>query len=62
MMNMYWEPLDFELPAVAGPPLGRAVDTAPAVAGRHRRAGTEQPVDAATYHVSGAQHRGADFP
>jgi glycogen operon protein len=53
MMNMYWEPLDFELPVVDGYGWCRAVDTALASPDDIAAAGTEPPHPAATYRVEG---------
>ncbi|HEX8628901.1 MAG TPA: glycogen debranching protein GlgX [Catenuloplanes sp.] len=53
MMNMYWEPLEFELPANDGRRWAQALDTALPIGQDIRDPGTEPDVDAATYAVQG---------
>jgi isoamylase len=52
MMNMYWEPLEFQLPAVPDRRWARAIDTALAAPADITGPGAEQPIDASTYLVS----------
>jgi isoamylase len=51
MFNMYWEPLDFELPT--GRPWAQALDTALPAGGDLRDEGTEPVVGAPSYTVQG---------
>jgi len=53
MMNMYWDSLDFDVPAVPGRSWFRAVDTAQAPPLDIADAGSEAPVAANTYTVQG---------
>jgi glycogen operon protein len=53
MLNMYWDALDFELPAVAGRRWLRAVDTALAPPLDIADPGAEAPLSGATYTVQG---------
>ncbi|WP_083656066.1 glycogen debranching protein GlgX [Mongoliimonas terrestris] len=53
ILNMYWEPLDFELPSVAGHGWCRAVDTALAAPQDIAAPGAEVSHPAATYRVEG---------
>ena len=52
MLNMHWDGLEFELPAVPGRHWHRAVDTALPSPDDIARAGHERPVDGATYRVN----------
>ena len=51
MMNMYWEPLEFQLPKVPDRGWVRAIDTSLASPADIVGPGSEQPVDASTYLV-----------
>src|SRR5271157_1329616 len=53
MLNMYWEPLDFELPAVPGQRWLLAVDTALAPPLDIADPGAEAPLSGATYTLQG---------
>jgi isoamylase len=53
MMNMYGEPLDFELPAIAGRLWATAIDTAQPAPADIVVPGAEQPVDGSTYSLLG---------
>jgi len=53
MLNMYWDSLDFELPAVPGRRWFRAVDTAQAPPGDIADPGAEPEVDEGAYTVQG---------
>jgi len=53
MMNMHWEPLDFDLPVVTGRVWFRAVDTALAPPSDIADPGSEAPVAESTYAVAG---------
>jgi glycogen operon protein len=53
MMNMYWEPLEFQLMPVSGRGWARAVDTALPAPADIAASGAEQSIDASTYLVSG---------
>ena len=53
MMNMYWEPLDFDLPSIAGRTWSRAVDTSLAPPLDIADPGGEAPVAGTTYTVAG---------
>jgi isoamylase len=52
MMNMYWEPLEFQLPPITGRGWARAIDTALPSPGDIVEAGNEPAVDASTCLVS----------
>jgi isoamylase len=53
MMNMYWEPLDFDLPSIAGRTWSRAIDTSLAPPLDIADPGGEAPVAGSTYTVAG---------
>jgi glycogen operon protein len=53
MMNMYWEPLDFELMAIPGRTWATAINTALPAPADIVEPGAEQPVDGSTYSVPG---------
>ena len=53
MMNMYWLPLDFDLPAIPGRTWLRAVDTALAPPFDIADPGSEAPLSGATYALQG---------
>jgi len=48
LMNMYWDPLDFELPVVSGRRWFRAVDTSQPSPGDIADPGSESPVPGST--------------
>jgi isoamylase len=52
LMNMYWEPLEFALPEVAGRTWARAIDTALPSPEDIAAPGAEQTIDGSTYLVS----------
>jgi isoamylase len=52
MMNMFWEPLGFDLPDLPGRRWARAVDTALPSPADIADPGAEQPIDAASYLVT----------
>src|SRR5262249_42013392 len=53
LMNMYWEPLAFQLPSIPDRRWVRAIDTALPGPDDIAEPGTEQAIDASTYLVSG---------
>jgi len=53
LMNMYWEPLAFQLPSIPDRRWARSIDTALASPDDIAEPGAEQPIDEATYLVSG---------
>jgi isoamylase len=53
LMNMYWEPLDFELPVIEGRHWAQALDTALPAGADIREPGREAAVTGATYQVAG---------
>jgi glycogen operon protein len=53
LLNMYWEPLDFALPPVAGRRWAQALDTALPTGQDLRAPGAEHAVDADRYAVAG---------
>jgi glycogen operon protein len=53
LMNMYWEPLTFDLPQVEGRSWARAVDTALPSPDDIADAGSETPVEGLSYTVTG---------
>jgi glycogen operon protein len=53
LMNMYWEPLAFQLPSFPDRSWVRAIDTALPAPADIAEPGTEQPIDESTYLVSG---------
>ncbi|MDY7084546.1 MAG: glycogen debranching protein GlgX [Actinomycetota bacterium] len=53
MMNMYWEPLDFELTGIPGLRWATAINTALPAPADIAEPGAERPVDGSTYSISG---------
>jgi glycogen operon protein len=53
MMNMYWEPLDFELMAIPGRRWATAINTGLPAPADIAEPGAEQPVDGMTFSVLG---------
>jgi isoamylase len=53
MMNMYWEPFDFQLPSVPGRRGGRMIETFRPSPQDILEPGREQPITGARYRVEG---------
>ena len=62
MMNMDWDDLDFDVPAIDGRSWYRAIDTGlPSPSDIAAPGGASRSTESDTYPVSGPKHRGPDL-